>query len=695
MQKSYIFFENSSWLIVLCLFLGAAYAYFLYQKKAPWSKKTNYLLSFLRFLLVSFLAILILAPLIEQVKNTYVRPVYLVAFDNSQSVAGDFEHSDLLKQVALLKEALEDEGYDIAFRSFDQKEISSLNDLAFDYPTTNIHHFFQSIKSDFEGRNLAGIIFLSDGIYNQGVSPEYTAYNFPIYTVGLGDTLPKIDVNLKMLYHNKVAYEGNKFPLIAEIQHNGFEDNEVKITIKREEKTIASQAIVLGKEAIQQVEFLLEADQKGLQHYVVSIDSLPGEFSIINNMKHAFIEVIEAKEKILLAAAAPHPDIKAILSALEQNKNYEVKLYIPGIHELSEAEVATLKLDVLILHQFPFKGNSPAQKTLELLLQQNTPTWYIIGNQSNLVQFNNLNTSLYIHSTTNETDQVFPSLAPRFNLFKVGEAFNNGLSYFPYLSVPFGDYSLSPNAEVLLYQKIGQVITEKPLFLFGRSNNIKHAILTGEGIWQWRIQEYAQTGISKGMDELISKTVQYLSAKEDKRRFKVYPIQNEFTDTEPVVFESEIYNALFEPIYNQSIKLEITNESGLKEQYAYSTSPANTTYRISGLSEGVYKYKAEGTIEGEKMYSEGEFSIAKLQLENLDLTANHHLLRKIAKNSNGQFYFPSELEKLNNDLRAKEAKSIIYSEEQYLPVIDLFWIFLLLLLLVSVEWFLRKYHGSY
>lgn len=696
MQKSHLFFEVSPWLILPCLLLGAAYAYFLYQKKGPWNKRTNYLLAFLRFSLASLLGILLLAPLIELVKNSSVSPVYLFAIDNSQSVANVQNPTAVLEQISSLRQNLEGQGYEVAYRSFNDKNPESLQELHFDFPYTDIQDFFQSIASDYEGKNLAGVVFLSDGIYNRGISPEYTTFNFPIYTIGLGDTLPQIDVNLKKLYYNKVAYEGNQFPIVAEIQHYGFQEKEVKVSVIKDGKTVASQQAKLGKEGdLQQITFLIDAEQRGIQHYMVKVDSLPAEFTTSNNEQQAFIDIIEGREKVLLAAAAPHPDIKAIYAALQGNSNYEVSLYVPEINQLPLTAADLLQYDVLILHQIPFGGSNVRNNTFDLLLETKLPKWYILGNQSDIAQFNRSNGTLQIQTNGREKDEIFPSFSSSFQLFKTDEKLYDVLAYFPAVSVPFGSYSPSSEATVLLQQKVGQVVTEKPLFLFGKQNDLKQAVFTGEGIWKWRMQEYARNGNATSFDALISKTVQYLSAKEDKRRFRVYPTQNEFTDTEPIVFETEVYNTVFEPIFDQTIQLQIDNLDGERSSYPYTTSPANTTFQISGLPEGVYRYKAESTLDGEKVSSEGEFSIAKLQLESLSLTANHNLLRKMARNTQGIFYLPNQLHQLENDLKSKEAQSIIFSEEEYLPLINLPWLLILLISLVTMEWFLRKYNGSY
>ena len=59
----------------------------------------------------------------------------------------------------------------------------------------------------------------------------------------------------------------------------------------------------------------------------------------------------------------------------------------------------------------------------------------------------------------------------------------------PQISVPFGEFKLLPNSEVLLYQKVGVVQTQKPLLVINTGVK-KSAIFTGEGLWSWRLEEF-------------------------------------------------------------------------------------------------------------------------------------------------------------------------------------------------------------
>jgi hypothetical protein len=91
----------------------------------------------------------------------------------------------------------------------------------------------------------------------------------------------------------------------------------------------------------------------------------------------------------------------------------------------------------------------------------------------------------------------------------------------------------------------------------------------------------------------------------------------------------------------------------------------------------------------------GEFAVVQRQAELQNLTADFDLLRRLSKNTGAEFYSLSNFDALKAELQQHEAKTIIHSEEAYNSLINLKWVFFVLLAMISVEWFARKYFGSY
>ncbi|MCK5471172.1 MAG: hypothetical protein KAI99_21765, partial [Cyclobacteriaceae bacterium] len=88
MNKLSLLFESPPWLIGAGVFIGLAYAALLYIRiKVPWKKRTNYVLAFLRFLMVTQLTLLLFGPLIRQIQNSKEAPSIVFGIDNSQSIS--------------------------------------------------------------------------------------------------------------------------------------------------------------------------------------------------------------------------------------------------------------------------------------------------------------------------------------------------------------------------------------------------------------------------------------------------------------------------------------------------------------------------------------------------------------------------------------------------------------------------------
>ena len=414
-MKNDFVFQSSPWYLLLCLLLGAGYAYFLYSPNYKWSKNINLLLSALRFAVASITAFLLLNLLLRLVTQTTEKRSIVLAIDNSQSIASERKNSieDLKNKLAAIKKNLADKDIDVSIQTLDNS-VTDLDSLKFNVPSSNLNELLGDLKNNFEGRNLTDIILISDGIYNQGASPASSKYPFQIHTIGVGDTIPKKDVFVKNVFTNKVAYLGNEFPISADIVGNGFAGKTASVSLKFGNQVLDTKIITFTNDkALNTVDFKATAKVKGLQHYTIEVAVLSGEFSTKNNKREVYIEVIDGKEKILLLALAPHPDIKALKNIIEKNENFELDIKILGQYTPG-AEVEK-KYDLVILHQLPeyfSTGNDLIQK----YLKQNTPVFFFLANQSSTAQLNNLQEVYKINSGAGQTDKVTGIFNPNFKL---------------------------------------------------------------------------------------------------------------------------------------------------------------------------------------------------------------------------------------------------------------------------------------
>ena len=103
--------------------------------------------------------------------------------------------------------------------------------------------------------------------------------------------------------------------------------------------------------------------------------------------------------------------------------------------------------------------------------------------------------------------------------------------------------------------------------------------------------------------------------------------------------------------------------------------------------------KQKTNINGVEITKSGQFSVSEVNVELANLEANHNVLFKLSEKSGGQFYLPSEFQKLTSKLKSQTFSSILYNQVNFRDLIDFKWFFALIIFLLGIEWLVRKREG--
>jgi hypothetical protein len=327
-------------------------------------------------------------------------------------------------------------------------------------------------------------------------------------------------------------------------------------------------------------------------------------------------------------------------------------------------------------------------------LKKQTPIMFILGSISDYNNFSTKDFGLSIKNLGSQTDKVLPALNPEFNKFTLNIENLGAFSTYSPLQVPYAEFGMQ-TWENILFQKVGNTITNKPLLAVKINGTQNLALLTGEGIWQWRMNEIAQNDDSKLFEELFFKLLTLLAKKEDKSRFRVKLTKNEFTQNENIELFFESYNEIYEKIYGNQINILVKSEGGKKYDYRIVTNENNYSIQLSGMSSGVYNYDATTTISGKLQQVKGQFLIATSDAEISNIKADFELLRKLATQQNGSFYDVNSVGDLSKKIIDAKPKNKIHTAETFSQIINFWWIMVLILSLISLEWVVRKRMGGY
>ncbi|QKJ28659.1 VWA domain-containing protein [Mucilaginibacter mali] len=678
----------SGWWTPVCLLLGALYAWVMYRNPVNTSATVRNILAALRGLAVFIIAFLLVSPLVRSVSYQPQKPLVLIAQDNSESVklfkSPGFDAQKFAADLAALKNTLGD-GYDVREYNFDATLHDGLTNT-YSGKQTDISAALHQLNDRFVNQNIGAVVMATDGLYNRGADPQYEAKDIRtnIYTIALGDTIPRRDLLIANVNYNKTAFLGNDFEievLTAAYQANG---ESIRLSVAQDGRSVLSQQIAVTNDAFRKaVPIKLSADAKGIHKFTISIAPVRNEVSVQNNTETIYVEVLDARQKILLLYNSPHPDITVIKQAIESNKNYELKT-------TRAAEAGAINWNdysLVMLYQ-------PAEGMAALAAKSRVPVWYMVGAQTDLNALNQVQKIVQIGANRQEMQEVFALQSAGFSLFTLSDSTLQKLAKFPPLLAPYGNYSSPANGTPLLKQKIGTVPTPYPLLSFGDESGRREAVMTAEGIWRWQLSEYQTYGSHHAVEELFTQCVQYLTANAGQQRFRVYPAKNVFDEGENILLNAELYNDALELVNTPDVRIDIKNEANKSYSFLFSRNGQSYQLDAGTLPAGEYSYTAGVKLGEKSMSAHGQFTVKALNQEARQSTANHQLLYAMAKQSGGEMLQPSQINRLADLLRKNETiKTVEYEDKHYTDLIDLKWVFVLILLLISTEWFMRKREG--
>lgn len=686
------------WFLSFCVITGAVYAAGLYyrnrkQKEIP--KTWVRILAVLRFTTVAILCFLLLSPLVRSIFRTVEKPVIVIARDNTSSIPlnndSAFYRSVFPQQLNNLADRLA-EKYEVVTYNFGTA-LAENTPYDFSEKQTDIANALDEIGIRYINRNLGAVILASDGLYNKGMNPLYhtASLKVPVYTIAMGDTTIRKDVIVSRVDYNKVVFLGNQFPFDITVDARKFKGNNVKLSVLSDGKTLFEKKLSLDRDDYTlSTSVILQADRPGTRKYRVVVSQLQGEVTWQNNYQDVYVEVIDSRQKVLILTDAPHPDIAALQQSINTNQNYQSEAFL-----VDDFNKNLRDYSLVIFYQLPSTRNA-SSTIISNAKNLNLPLVYVLGNSTNVNAFNQLNAGMKIIGNRNNADEVQPVYNPNFTYFTLEEHTRSMISRYPPVSSPYGSaFEISASGSPLLYRKIGTVTTQNPLMVFVNDDRQKSCIIAGEGLFRWRLYEYSMSKNTSGFDELVNKTVQYLAVKEDKSLFRVNA-SSQFFENEPVIMDAELYNESYELINEPDVKIDIKNSED--KTYPFTFSKTTHAYKLNAgiLPVGEYEYSASVNHNGKAYRKSGMFTVKAIQVEAVNTVADHQLMYMLAANTGGEMVYPRQLDQLYDLITQKEEiVSKSYSQKQLRDLIHYKWIFFLLLVLLSIEWFMRKRQGVY
>lgn len=677
--------------LVGCLLLGALFAWVLYRNSGILKGKWAVGLAVLRATVIAALAWLIVAPLFQHIAYTLEKPIVVIAQDNSLSIDHEpsgFNRDLYVEHMKQLKAALEKD-YDVKTYHFSDSvkpgfDFKNLGKL------TNAAQLVSQLNEEFQNRNLGAVIVATDGLFNSGGNPisMLNTLSAPVYTVAMGDTIPQKDLLIANLNYNQLVYLDNDFPLEVEIQAYRAKGETALLSVFQGANLVARQAVNINLDEFDKtISLKLHAAKPGLQQYTIRLSELKNEITLKNNEQKILVDVIDDRQKVLIAAAGPHPDISALKQAIELNKHLEVKVALA--EELNKLNLTDYGL--IMLYQLPSSSFNTAAFDARLK-QFKASVFYILGAQTDLNEFNRVQAQVGVSLLNNALEESYSKLSGDFSLFQLSDYAQKQIGLFEPLLVPGLKTTINGDAKILLTQRKER--QADPQLFFIEQGTEKAGFLIGEGLWRWRLEETKAGKEPLAFNELIAQTMQYLSAKADKRKFRVYTDKTDFDENERIQLNALLYNDAYQPINTPDVSLELKDEQGKVFNFVFARQASVYQLDAGLLPPGSYTYQGTTTLGKQNFTANGAFFVNPLTAEFQQTVADHQLLYTMSAQTNGKMVMPAQVMEIVKLIKTNDqVKTLSLEDRRYEELINFKWIFVLILMLLTVEWFIRKRNG--
>ncbi|MEN8224523.1 MAG: hypothetical protein ABFS05_04110, partial [Bacteroidota bacterium] len=481
---------SPSWYVLLCVLSGALAAMILYyrERKSEFPLWLKWLLGINRFVIVSLLAFLLLSPLLKLLDRYTEKPIIVFAQDNSASLLlnedSSYYQNEYIRQLnAVVEELAED--YELSLFTFGE-EVSAVpgkgfDSLSYSDKQTDMSSIFEMMDVRFANRNIGALVIAGDGIYNRGINPayQYSSLQYPVYTLALGDTSIRRDAFLKRVLYNRIAFQGNDFPVEVILNANRLKGSTLTLGLSEGGAVMSHEQVPVTADNFSKTMRLnVHAGEAGMHHYVLWVSSNRDEITRENNRYDLFVDVLQSKQKVLILANSPHPDISALKEAIGSNRNYEVEDMM-----LDDFNSPLQEYSLIILHQLP-AASAPSPGMMSRVNRAGVPVLYVLGPQTELQAFNRQKTGMLIKPYNRSgMTEALPVSGEGFTLFTLSTAVQDLIPLLPPLNVPFAEYSAINASGVLLHQQLGSVESTAPLWMLDRGRERKLGVICGTGLW--------------------------------------------------------------------------------------------------------------------------------------------------------------------------------------------------------------------
>lgn len=685
---------------------------------------TNRALTFLRIILFSLLILLLFKPVFFRPESGSQMWAVLLDSSRSMKVADPTPRSEVAKKI--LRDVVKVFPKGSYFQFSDHSEPFNPKDLSVIASTGMMSNISESLLKMGSQNQVKGIILLSDG-KQVGVGDPVTvasSISKPVFVIGLGNQNAFKDAAIRSIQAPPFAFKNVATTISAVVSLLQFKNQTVSIALKKDGRVVGSQNLTPQSESEEStVQFSWTPESIGSAVLSVEISADPKEATFLNNKKEISIDVGRDRFRVLYLCGSPGPEYGFLRHQFKSDPGVELVTFVILRNAQNQLNVADGELslipfptqdvlvnqlatfDLVVFEEFSFAdyGLSPdillaiKKKVIDggsFLLSGSSR---VLGPQS---QYNipaikdMLPVEIGGEAVHDLTEKVqFIPVALSHPVMRVDENPKRNEEIWkslPALEAVTSVPAVKPGAIILGQGDVGG--KKIPILTAWKFGAGRVGVLSTETTWRWAMVPGQKNTPINVYQQFWKNMVLWLTRSSEYKSVRVGLEGKSLKKDDSGVIRVWVYDEYFKPLSDAEVSVQVVSPDG-KSEGLKPRLESEGVYSCEFKSDqlGVFKLSAFVNRHGQK-YGEdhASFRVIQNQAEDEDLRPDFKTLRDIADVSSGRFvmaqdFSPELLKEFDQEISKTQGHKILLWNSP--------WFFGLIVLILCVEWFIRKKRG--
>jgi len=570
------------------------------------------------------------------------------------------------------------------------------------------------------GQSLAGIWMISDGAHNTGVQPrtvgsELSNAGVPLYFYGVGITSPR-DIIITEMDAPPAAFLEDELLVRVRVRSQGLAGENGQLILTLNGEKVAEETVAFGPDGEQQIPLRFKTNISGEFELKASMAARDDETDSNNNEAARRLRIVDEKIKVLFVEQSPRWDFRYLHAVLTRDRRVQAKTLLlegdpalareentPYLESFPENKKDLFEYDVVVLGDVDPKRLTVTQMEnlnefvsrfggafVMIAGRKFSPHAYLDTPVADMlpVEFEKGTDGSGAEIIADKPIRVqltaLGKVDPMLNLVGEDEA---SITLWDDLPPIYwvAQVDSKPGAEVLMVDPNQETNHGKLPIIARHRYGLGQVLYVGtDNTWRWR-RNVGDLYYTRFWGQISQRMAQQRFIGADKRTQISLNSQNYMTGDRIRAY-ARLYQEGYEPFDDEEVSGVYSSTDGSQSEVMLKVvegQPGLFFGEFIAPAAGQYQFHLEPSPETKR-----DFTVAEASLEMAETAMNANLMEDLATMTKGRFFREEDLHELAGAIKADRV-GVQSRMEVELWATPLY--FILILLMVTVEWVVRKF----